>query len=171
MRRALLLAALALAPGGAAGLAPGLAAAAGAPEGIALSAPGRQVTLPESALASLPSVHLDIAFETEHGPRKAGFDGPLLWTVLVHAGAVDPSKPREQPRQAVLVTGSDGYSAVLALGELSPEFANKPVILAESMDGKPLGPDHLRIVVPGDVRGGRSVRDVARIAVVTPAAP
>jgi hypothetical protein len=157
VRRALLLAGFAL------------ALAAAAPEGITLSAPGKQETLAGSALAALPSVHLDVAFQTEHGPRKAGFDGPLLWTVLVHEGAIDPSKPREQPRQAVLVTGSDGYSAVLAMGEISPEFANKQVILAESMDGKPLGTDHLRIVVPGEVRGGRSVRDVARIAIITPA--
>ena len=120
-------------------------------------------------LGQLPAAHLEIAFETEHGPSHAAFDGPLLWDVLVREGAVDPAKPREQPARAVLVTGSDGYSAVLALGEISPEFANRKVLLAERMNGQPLGPDHLRIVVPGDKRGGRSVRDVVRLAIIAPA--
>ncbi|MBV9825125.1 MAG: hypothetical protein JO001_05565 [Alphaproteobacteria bacterium] len=38
--------------------------------------------------------------------------------------------------------------------------------MAQQMDGKPLGPDHLRAVVPADKRGGRSVRDVVKIEVV-----
>jgi hypothetical protein len=33
------------------------------------------------------------------------------------------------------------------------------------MDGKPLGDGHFRLVVPGDKRGARSVRNVARISV------
>jgi DMSO/TMAO reductase YedYZ molybdopterin-dependent catalytic subunit len=41
------------------------------------------------------------------------------------------------------------------------------VILAEQMNGKPLGPDHFRLVVPGDQRGGRSVRDVVSITIET----
>jgi hypothetical protein len=149
-----------------------LALAGAGPAGITLATPaGAPVTLTETMLGQLPATHLDIAFETEHGPSHAAFDGPLLWDVLVRAGAIDAARPREQPARAVLVTGSDGYSAVLALGELSPEFESKKILLAERMNGEPLGPDHLRIVVPGDRRGGRSVRDVARITIIAPATP
>ena len=59
----------------------------------------------------------------------------------------------------------DGYHAVLAVGEIAPEFEAKQVILSERMDGKPLDADHLRVVVPLDKRGSRSVRDVVRIEV------
>ena len=146
-------------------------AGAGA-EGITLTAPsGAPVTITESVLDALPATHADIAFDTEHGPSHAAFDGPLLWDVLVREGAIDPARPREQPARGCDATGSDGYSALLALGEISPEFENKKVMLAERMNGERLGPDHLRIVVPGDKRGGRSVHDVAWITVIAPAAP
>lgn len=65
-----------------------------------------------------------------------------------------------------MITGRDGYRAVLALGEIAPDFENKSVILANRMDGKPLGAGHPRVVVPLDKRGGRSVRDVMRIPVL-----
>src|SRR5689334_15524021 len=60
---------------------------------------GPAAKLTESDLAQLPSVSITVSFETEHGPRKASFEGPLLWTVLVHAGVIDPTKPREHVRQ------------------------------------------------------------------------
>jgi hypothetical protein len=47
----------------------------------------------------------------------------------------------------------------------------KQVTLAERMDGKPLDPAHFRVVVPGDKRSARSVRDVVRIAVMAPHGP
>ena len=74
-------------------------------------------------------------------------------------------------RDTVLVTGSDGYTASIAMGEISPAFENKQVILAGQMNGKPLGAAHWRLVVPGDARGGRSGRDVIAIAVLTPHGP
>jgi len=106
-----------------------------------------------------------VAFLTEHGVHAASFEGPLLWTVLQKAGAVDPAKHRDQVSQWIVIIGRDGYRAVLALGEIAPEFEGKQVLLAERMDGQPLGVDHLRIVVPLDKRGGRSVREVTRIEV------
>jgi hypothetical protein len=36
------------------------------------------------------------------------------------------------------------------------------------MDGQPLDPEHFRIVVPGDRRSARSVRDIISIAVNVP---
>ncbi len=123
-----------------------------------------------AAIAKLPAIQLKISFGTEHGPLHAAFTGPLLWTVLNAAHALDPAAPKSIVREYVLITGADGYTALVALAEIAPAFENKQVILAETMDGKPLGPGHLRVVVPGDARGGRSVRDVVSIAVLTPPA-
>ncbi len=147
------------------------AARPGAPdELIVADRSGKPAPMTADAIASLPAITVAVSFETERGPRHASFEGPLLWTVLDRAGAFDPAKSREQAQQFVAVTGRDGYTAVLALGEISPAFENKPVILAERMDGQALGPDHLRVVVPGDARGGRSVRDVVRLMVGSPGA-
>ncbi len=132
---------------------------------------GPPTVLTAGELAQLPTGQVTVSFGTDHGTRNAVFEGPLLWTVLDHAGAIDPGKPRDQVHQAVLITGRDGYTAVLALGEIAPAFEGKQVILAERMDGQPLDPEHLRIVVPGDRRGGRSVRDVARITVAAAPEP
>jgi DMSO/TMAO reductase YedYZ molybdopterin-dependent catalytic subunit len=119
-------------------------------------------------IAALPVVQVSVSFATAKGQFGARFAGPLLWSVLVKDGAVDPAKPRLQAGQTVLVTGQDGYSAALAVGEVSPDFEGKPVILAETMNGHALGPSHLRLVIPGDRKGARNVRDVARITVSAP---
>ena len=144
------------------------AAAEAPPAGVIVLGPAGPLVMSPDDIAQLPAIHIEAAFDTEHGPRQSAFEGPLLWTVLDHAHAIDVSKPRGFVRQTVLLTGRDGYTAILALGELAPQFESKQVILAEREDGKPLGPDHLRIIVPGDHRGGRSVHDLASIAVVAP---
>jgi hypothetical protein len=130
-----------------------------AAEPLTVQAPGGPAALTAGDLAALPSVQVDIT-----GARPASFEGPLLWTVLDHTHAIDPAKFHDQVRQTILLTGQDGYTAVLALGEISPEFENKQVIVAERMNGKPL--DLPRIVVPGDKRGGRGVHELVRIAIL-----
>jgi hypothetical protein len=138
---------------------------------LVLSHPAASADQTEIALtdiASLPVVQVSAAFATGKGPFHARFAGPLLWALLVKDGAVDPTQPRRQAGQTVLVTGQDGYSAALAVGEISPDFEGKPVILAETMNGHPLGRGHLRLVIPGDRKGARNVRDVTRITVSAP---
>jgi DMSO/TMAO reductase YedYZ molybdopterin-dependent catalytic subunit len=129
-------------------------------------ATGSAATL--AMIAALPVVQVSVSFATAKGQFEARFAGPLLWSVLAKDGAVDPAQPRRQAGQTILVTGQDGYSAALAMGEVSPDFEGKSVILAESMNGHPLGPGHLRLVIPGDRKGARNVRDVARITVSAP---
>jgi hypothetical protein len=97
----------------------------------------------------------------EHTDRS--WTGPLLWDVLVNAGAVDPAKPADAVHLGVHVVGADGWIAVFGLAELSPEFAGKPIQLADQMNGEPIPGSRLRLIVPGERRGGRSVRDVVRI--------
>lgn len=141
---------------------------AGAP--IAASAAGilivTQSETPRSvdraALGQLPPITVHVSFLTSHGPEQGSYTGVLLWTLLDHTGSIDP-KPRRRITRTVTVTGRDHFSAVLALAEIDPEFEGKPVVLAYRKDGHPIGADELRLVVPGDHRGGRSVRDVVRI--------
>jgi hypothetical protein len=97
----------------------------------------------------------------EHVDRT--WSGPLLWDVLVAAHAVDPAKPADAVHLGVRVIGADGWTAVFGLAELSPEFASKPIQLADQVDGTPIAGQGLRLIVPGEHRGGRSVRDVVRI--------
>ena len=54
---------------------------------------------------------------------------------------------------------------MISLGEISPQFADRPILLADQLNGAPLPEHALRLIVPGDRLGGRSVRDVVRIAI------
>ncbi len=138
--------------------------AAGPEAGVVVSVDADPpVRLTVAELSRLPAVTEDVAFATEHGSRHGRFEGPLLWSVLDHAHAVVPGKAGGQVRRLVVLTGGDGYAAVLAVGEISPDFEDKPVVLALRMDGAVL--DHPRVVVPGDRHGGRGVHDVVRITV------
>jgi len=78
-----------------------------AADGILVAGPAGQGAITLADLDKLPAVTVDVSFGTEHGPRQAAFEGPLLWTVLDHAGAIDTKKPRESVRQIVTIAGAD----------------------------------------------------------------
>ncbi len=116
-------------------------------------------TLSLEQIAALKPITQQAA--VEHTDRS--WTGPLLWDVLVNAGAVDPAKPADAVHLGVHVVGADGWIAVFGLAELSPEFAGKPIQLADRVNGEAIPGQGLRLIVPGEHRGGRSVRDVVRI--------
>ena len=130
---------------------------------LVVESDGRSATLSLAELEHMPSVTVSLLREHERGASTA-YAGPLLWTVLDHAGVVGQGG-RERVHQVVTVTGRDGYTVALAVAELDPEFEGKSVIVATSADGKPIGAGELRLVVPGDKRAGRSVRNPARVVV------
>jgi DMSO/TMAO reductase YedYZ molybdopterin-dependent catalytic subunit len=74
---------------------------------------------------------------------------------------------RETVTITVLVDGSDGYRAVFAFAELSPDFSDQVILLADTRDGRPLPPREgpFRIVVPGEKRPTRWVRQVTAVEV------
>jgi DMSO/TMAO reductase YedYZ molybdopterin-dependent catalytic subunit len=117
-------------------------------------------------LQGMTPTELDVAFQGEHGETKAHYTGVALWALLDRAGGLaDPDKGAAL-HHTMTITGRDGYFMVLSTGELHPEFGNKGVILAYLHDGQPNdAKEGLRLVVPGDKRGGRSVRDVVHIEV------
>jgi hypothetical protein len=116
-------------------------------------------------IAALARTTQRVGFTTGRGEQQNEWAGPLLWDVLDASGLIEGANPREQAHLAVRVTGADGYSAVIALGEISPQFAERPILLADQLNGGPLPEHALRLIVPGDRLGGRSVRDVVRIAI------
>jgi molybdate transport system substrate-binding protein len=123
-----------------------------------------QIVSPER-IAALARVTQRVGFSSARGEQQSEWTGPLLWEVIGASGVVDAATPREMAHLAVRITGADGYSALIALGEIAPQFEGKQVLLADQMNGVPLPGRALRLIVPGDGLGGRSVRDVARIDV------
>jgi len=66
-----------------------------------------------------------------------------------------------------VVEAADGYRAVFALAEFDPDFTDRVILLADRRDGHPLsskeGP--FRIVVPGEKRHARWVREVTALVI------
>ena len=53
----------------------------------------------------------------------------------------------------------------LGIGEIDPHHEGKQIIIAYAGGDRSASMSSLRLVVPGDVHGGRNVRDVAKIEV------
>lgn len=118
-----------------------------------------------AALRRLPAERMQVSFQTERGPANANYTGPRLWALLAAAGGLADDKKGAEIRHTIMVTGRDGYFVVLSTGEIAPDFGDKPAIIAYQRDNDRPGISGLRLIMPGDKRGGRDVRDVVAIRV------
>jgi DMSO/TMAO reductase YedYZ molybdopterin-dependent catalytic subunit len=147
-------------------LAAALATAPAAAQSASLTLDGKVKRLQHwtsDELRKLPAVHADAKYQTEHGSVTASFTGVPLWSLIEAAGGIDDTAKSAAVRHAIRITAADGYVVVTSTGEIAPEFGNKGTLVAYERDGKPLA--DLRIVMPGDKRGGRNIRDIVAITV------
>jgi len=101
---------------------------------------------------------------TPHGGTAALYSGPKLEDVLARAGLPrGPALRGSEMLRYVVVEAVDGYRAVFSLAELDTAFRKETPILALARDGKPLDEDAapLQVIVPGEERHARWVRQVA----------
>jgi len=127
---------------------------------------GHVTSITPEQLAKMPHVTVD----TKDHDAPAQFEGVPMAAVLGAAG-VTMGDTLRGPRltEALLVEAADGYKVVFALAEFDPAFATREIILADKRDGKPLGGKEgpFRIVVPGDKRPARWIRQVTSMKVVS----
>ena len=110
----------------------------------------------------------DTANVVDDKGNHAVYEGVPVIELLRRAGVPTGKELRgKQLTLYVLVTASDGYHAVFAVAEFDPAFTDRRILLAERRDGKDLssveGP--FRIVVPGEKRHARWVRNVTALSV------
>jgi hypothetical protein len=126
---------------------------------------GKQTVLSKDEIASLP--HTKVTAGSSDTPVT--YEGVMLKAVL-EKGGVEFGSTLRGKRMAfcLLVEAADQYRAVIALPELDPDFTDKQIVLAFLRDGKPLdqkeGP--YRIVIPGEKRMARWVRQVTTLKIV-----
>jgi hypothetical protein len=171
MRLSLGLAAIALAAGCAAPAAatapPAAATMSVAPPAgaVALTGDVRTPTvLAKADLAGLPQQTVAVSFGTEKGPQQHSETGVALSALLPADKLATTAKKNDMLSFAVVAVGVDGYSAAFGYGDVSADFGNRGLLVALTEDGKPL--DRPRLVVPGDVKGGRYVSDLTELHVV-----
>jgi DMSO/TMAO reductase YedYZ molybdopterin-dependent catalytic subunit len=144
------------------------ASAALAAETVRYLAPGKSpVALDEKTLAAMPRMTVQAG---AHGDAPSAWEGVALVEVLRAEGApLGKALRGDALANYVRVTATDGYQVVFGLGELDAEMGAAKVVLVDRHEGKPLddkdGP--VRLVVPGDKRPARWVRNVATIELLS----
>jgi DMSO/TMAO reductase YedYZ molybdopterin-dependent catalytic subunit len=104
-----------------------------------------------------------------HEKKTEKYEGVALEEILRKAG-VPQGDALRGPAMAtyVLAEAADGYRVVFSLAELDAGIADSEVIVADTMEGTPLG-DKLgpfRLVAPHEKRPARWVRMLRSITVV-----
>jgi hypothetical protein len=127
---------------------------------------GTPLDLGAADVAALP--HTELRAVDSHG--KGGlFRGVEVAELLRRAGAASGDALRgSHLRDVVRVESADGYVVAFTLAELDPATGARRVLLADALDGQPLGAEQgpWRLVVPEDKRPARWARQVRSITVV-----
>jgi hypothetical protein len=128
----------------------------------------------EPGIYNLPSLtpvsNLTATYTAAGTPVTDNYTGIGLWDLLTEVGGVTVTGAKNDIlSKYVVATGSDGYKAVFSLGEIAPSFGAQPVTVAYADTEGQLGPDGTdglaRVVVPGDLAGGRYVSDLVSLNV------
>ncbi|MFZ4688602.1 MAG: molybdopterin-dependent oxidoreductase [Polymorphobacter sp.] len=122
------------------------------------------VPIDAAARAGLPRATATLAV---HGTQQR-CEGVWLADLLARAGVPAGDAVKGDALASVVIAeAADGYRVVFSLGEIDRKLGKAPVLVADHCAGNPLaaadGP--LRLVVPGDARGARSVRQLVRVHV------
>jgi hypothetical protein len=105
-----------------------------------------------------------------HDEKVHRYSGVTLADILAKAGVMlGDSAKRKTILSYVVITAADNYKAIYTLPEIDPLFANRSIILASRADKKPLSTEDgpFQIIVPGERKHARWVRQVTGIQVVT----
>ena len=125
----------------------------------------RPAELTVEQLRSLPSHHAEVTFDcSSKGPQHHSFDGPMLWDVLRTAKPwLEAGTRKARLGHLLTVTGADGHFVLLSWAEIDPEFSGQQILLATSMDGRPLDEAGPQLVVPTDVCGARYISGITTV--------
>ncbi|AUD04076.1 molybdopterin-dependent oxidoreductase [Spirosoma pollinicola] len=125
----------------------------------------KPLTLQGSDLKAM--AHSQVSAKDRDG-KEHQYTGIPLVDLLKQAGATLGGELRgENLMKYVVVKAIDGYEVLFALAELDPEFATRTILLADQVDGTPLpfGTGPYRIVVPGEKKPARWIREVKAIEI------
>jgi DMSO/TMAO reductase YedYZ molybdopterin-dependent catalytic subunit len=118
-------------------------------------------------LKTMPRKKLSVV--NPHDKKTEAYEGVLLEELLRKAGVARGENLRG-PMMAtyVLAEAADGYRVVFSLAELDSGIVDTDVLVADMMDGAPLGAKFgpFRLVAPHEKRPARWVRMLKSITVV-----
>ena len=133
---------------------------------------GKTITLTPADFAKLPQA--TVRDKIPHSDQEGAYEGVLLYELLRAAGVAfaDPAAPDKKLPAAlrtayVLVEAADGYQVVFSIPEIHPGLGGREVLLANRVNGEPLGAKlaPYQVIVPGSDLHARWIRQVTRILV------
>lgn len=108
------------------------------------------------------------ASANDHDGKAHSYSGIAVSEILDSAGVTTGTQLRgKNLAKYMLVKCADGYEVVFSLAELDNNFTDRVVILADSVDGKPLpeGKGPYKLIVPGEKKPARSCFQVTDIII------
>jgi hypothetical protein len=121
-------------------------------------------------LSHLP--RLSVKVQNSHTKQVEEYSGVRVSDLLAKAGAPLGERLHGHALATYVVArASDGYTVVYSLAELDPALNGNEVIVADTMDGKPLdskqGP--FQVIVPSDKKATRWIRMLSELEVMNAA--
>lgn len=131
---------------------------------------GQPVHVDAALLAGLPVTRVEV---TIHG-EKLACSGPLLRDVVGRLGLPQGEKlGGPMLANGLLLRARDGYAVLFSLAEIDATLGNSGAIVANTCNGQALddknGP--FRLIVPGEQRPARAMRQLDSIELLVPANP
>lgn len=126
---------------------------------------GKATTLSIAELAAMPQTTVTV--HNEHTKAEETYGGVLLSTVLAKYGfPVDKTTHQKMLRSYLVAEGTHNYWVVYSMTEVEGTEHDGSVVVATSINGKPLGADgQLKLIDSGDKKPQRWVRNLTSIAV------
>jgi DMSO/TMAO reductase YedYZ molybdopterin-dependent catalytic subunit len=125
------------------------------------------LSLSASDLKALPRRTLKVL--NHHENKEETYEGVAVQELLRRAGVPQNEKLRGSAMATyVLAEAADGYSVLYSLAELDSDFQDSEVIVADTMDGSPLGEKQgpFKMVAPHDKRPARWIRMLKSLTIV-----
>jgi hypothetical protein len=128
---------------------------------------GETLVLSAHDLKNMPRTSVKVV--NPHSKKTEVYGGVALAELLRRVGMPQGENLRG-PAMAwyVVAEASDGYRVVFSAAELNSSIGNSGVIVADSLNGAPIGADEgpLKIVAPHDKRAARWVRMLHSLSIM-----
>jgi hypothetical protein len=140
-------------------------AAAPASTSLTLTIDGKATTLSVAELQAMPQKTVNV--HNEHTKADETYTGVLLGDLLAMYGfPVNQATHRKMLRSYLVAEGTDKYWVLYSVTEIEGSEHDGNVIVATSMNGKPLDEDgQFKLVASGDKKPQRWVRNLSAITV------
>lgn len=135
------------------------------PDNLAFTIPGYfPGFLYRTDLKSMPRIEVEVRNSSTQ--KVEVYSGVTLFNVLAKIRARLDNKTSDKPwAEYLIATGANGYQVVIALAEIDPKSHPANVLVADSLDGKPLNGQNgpFKLVVGYDRNSARSVPKLVSI--------